>query len=102
MGLTILDTSVEVLLILTNDHHIHRRVLGFNEWIVGDAGTDIRVQAKSCACRNVSTLVTPALGCSDRRLQKNPRAAERFPCAWLDARADPAQIHFLANFHLFY
>src|SRR5215471_15257553 len=76
-------------------------MLGFNKWVVGDARANIRIETKSCACCDVKTLVTAPLRGSNRRLEKYPGAAERFPRTRLDTGIDTTQKHLLADFDLF-
>src|SRR5260221_13651116 len=79
VGLAILNTRVEVFLVLTNDDYIHLRVLGLHKGIIGHAGTDVGVQAKGGADHNIKALVASTLGCGDGSFEKDFGTTNRFP-----------------------
>ena len=98
VGLAIFYACVEVLFILTNDNHVHIWVQGFDKGVIGNAGTYIRIESKHRAGRDVEAFVTSALRRGNRSFKKYSRAAERFPGAGFDSRADTTEVNFLAYF----
>ena len=101
IGLAMLDTGVKIFFVFTNDHDVHARVLRFDKWMIGHAGTNIRVKAERLTDRNVKTFVTTALRRSDRGFQKNFCVAERIPRARIDAGGVPGQIDLFTDVYPF-
>src|SRR5258708_17387315 len=66
----VLDTSVEILLVLTNDDHGHRTMLVFDKWIIRDAGTHVCIQSKTHARRDVQAFIAAAFLTSNGCLNK--------------------------------
>ena len=64
--LPVFDASVEILLIFTHHHHIHRRVFSFDERMIRNAWAHIGVQAEHFANSYIQTLVAAALRCCYR------------------------------------
>src|SRR3989440_5088930 len=98
VGLAIFYACVEVLFILTNDNHVHIWVQGFDKGVIGNAGTYIRIESKHRTGRDVEAFVTSALRRGNRSFKKYSGAAERFPGAGFDSRADTTEVNFLAYF----
>src|SRR5579859_617299 len=99
LRLAILNSSVGILFVLTNNYHVHSRVLGVDEGIIGDTWSYIGVEAKGDTGGNVEALVAATLRRRDRRFEKYFGAAQRFPGAGLHARANATQIDLLSNFN---
>src|SRR2546425_876618 len=75
-------------------------MLGFDKWVIGNAGTHIRVHSKSCACRYVQALITATLWSGDRCFEEYLGAAKRLPGTWFDTCTDSTQVDLLTNFDL--
>ena len=56
VGLAVLDSCVEVLLVLADHHHVHARVLGRNKRRVGRARPDVGEEPERLAHGHVETL----------------------------------------------
>ena len=71
VGLTVLNTGVEILLILTNDHHVHIWMLCSNKRGVGRAGPYVRIQSEGLPHCHIQALESATLRCGDRCLEKH-------------------------------
>ena len=76
VGETILDSGVEILLVLAYDDHVHFFVPGLDERVIRNTGTDIGVETQCFARSDVQALESPALRRGDGGLQKNFGAAQ--------------------------
>ena len=101
IGLAVLDAGVEVLFVLTDDHHVHAGVPGVDERGVGDTGPHVGVQAQHLARGHVKALEASSLRCRNRGLEKDFGAAQRFPRAGLDTGGIATPVHFLADLNGF-
>ncbi len=98
VGLAVLDTGVEVLLILAHDHQVHGRVFGLHEGRVGHAGADVGVEAERLAGGHVEALVAATLRGGDRRLEEDLGPPQGFPGLGSDAGQFAALVHGFADF----
>ena len=101
LGLAVLDAGIKIFFVLSNNHHIHYRVLRFHEGVIGHAGPNVGIKAERLAHGDVQALVAATLRRGNRRFKENFCAAQRVPGAWLYPGAVPGQINFLADFYCF-
>ena len=80
----VLDAGVEVLFVFAHDHDVHRRVLGADERVIGDAGPNVGIESEGLSGGDVQALVTPALRRGNGSFEENFGAPERFPGVGLD------------------
>src|SRR2546423_1053559 len=72
-------------------------MFGLNIWVIGNAGTHVRVQTEHLSGRDIQGLEPATLRGSDRCLEEDFRAAQRFPSARLYAGINSAEINLLAD-----
>ena len=65
-----LDAGIGVLLVLADDQHVHDRVFGLDERVIGNTGADVGKQSESFSHRDVQALVAASLRRRDGALRK--------------------------------
>ena len=96
-GLAMLDTGIEVLLVLAHHHHIHVRMHRSHEGVITAAGSHVGEEAEGLSDRNVQALVPAALRRGDGTFEEDGVAAQGVPRLSRDAATVAAEVDLLAH-----
>ncbi len=99
--LPVFNAGIKILFILTHDDDIHIRVFGFHKWIIGDAGSNVRILTERLSNSYVQALIPTALRRGDGSFQENLCSSQRIPGTRFDSGAVACQVNLLPNIYGF-
>ena len=98
LSLAVLNSRIQILLILPNDHQIRFWKMRFDKRRIGFARAYVGIQPKGLSCGDIEGLEASTLGGGDGRFQKNLVGPKRINRLGLHPGTNSFEVHLFSNF----